>query len=67
MTQVDIMNLVKALNRLVGNRDREFPVGTDPHTVIQHTFERQGINKVLNMLEKLGEGQLKLNDYIQDD
>lgn len=60
----DLKDIIEVVKRIVGDGKRDFKIECDPHTVVQHTFERQGVNKVLDVLEGISNGNIKPKDYL---
>lgn len=64
MFRGDLEEIVDLVKRIIRSDDSvTYRVDCEPHVVVQTTFEKQGINKVIQILEGIANGTIKTQDF----
>lgn len=56
--------LIKLIEKLCKVNDAEFDISDSPHRILHKTFERQGVKRVIKILEGISNGDIKPKDYL---
>lgn len=67
MHALEVQEIIRVVKKLASvNTEPQFKVGQPIDEICQVMFERQGVNKVINILEGIANGNIKLTDYPED-